>query len=100
MKARERFLKDMTTDAPAISPLGMHLNYMRSLGDDGAQGAETLVADMLEVFTSDAGLRVLKLMEKSILLTGQPNGSSDSALREMNAMRNLVLDIRRIVAHG
>ncbi len=96
-KAKAKFLSDMREEGPVQSYLAAHLNWMR---DENADGAEQLHADIIETFTTDAGLRVLKLMEKSVLFAGAPNGSSDSALREMNAVRNFVLEIRRLVSHG
>lgn len=95
----KRVQRQMRNERPALSPLGDYLNWMRNQGKEGAESAEVLSADIIETFTTDEGLRVLKLFEKAVLQVGQPNGSSDSALRELNAVRNFVLEIRRIVAH-
>lgn len=96
-KAKSAFLAEMRQEAPVQSYLSAHLNWMRG---ENPEGAEQLHADIIETFTTEKGLRVLKLMEKSVLYAGAPNGSSDGALREMNAVRNFVLEIRRLVSHG
>ena len=96
-KPKDKFLADMRREAPVHSILGIYLNWMRS--EDPAM-TDSLEADMIEVFSGDAGLRVLKLLEKSVLFAGIPNGAHDSALREANAVRNFVLEIRRIVSNG
>jgi len=96
-KAKDKFLGDMRQEMPIQSHLSDYLNWMR--GED-ANSAEQLHADIIATFTTQEGLRVLKLMEKSVLNSGAPNGSSDSALREANAVRNFVLEIRRLVSHG
>ncbi|WP_120636029.1 hypothetical protein [Ruegeria sp. EL01] len=95
--AKTKFLRDMRDEAPVQSYLATHLNWMR---EENPDGAEQLHADIIETFTTEQGLRVLKLLEKSVLYAGVPNGSSDGALREMNAVRNFVLEIRRLVSHG
>ena len=97
MKPKDRFLNDMRRDMPAMSALSHYLNWVRGQDAEAAQGLE---ADIMEAFSTDAGLRVLKLFEKSVLLVGQPSNSTDGALREMNAVRNFVLEIRRYVANG
>ena len=61
---------------------------------------DLLLKDMRATFTSDEGVRVLMLLEKSVLLAAIPNGSGEGALREHNAVRNFVLNLRRLVAHG
>lgn len=98
--AKTRFLAEMQTEMPTLSPLGVYLNHLSSIGEQGAAAREQLEADLIETFTSETGLRALKLFEKSVLLSAQPNGSSDGALRETNAVRNFVLEIRRLVSHG
>ena len=96
-KARSRYLKSMREAPPAQSSLGKYLAWM---GQENPDGAEKLTNDLTQVFTTEEGLRVLKMMENSVLLAGVPDGAPDSALREMNAVRNFVLEIRRIVSHG
>ena len=96
-KAPSKFIKSMQGEAPVQSYISAHLNWMRGENPDGA---ENLHADIMETFTSEGGLRVLKLMEKSVLFAGVPNGAPDSALREINAVRNFVLEIRRLVSNG
>jgi hypothetical protein len=96
-KPRDKFLADMRREAPTDSMLGVYLRWMR--GEDPILAA-TLEADVIEVFSDEAGLRVMKLLEKSVLFAGIPNGAPDGALREANAVRNFVLEIRRIVSHG
>jgi hypothetical protein len=94
---KDRYLEDMRADHPVQSYLTAHLGWMRS---ENPEGAEKLTADIAKVFTTEEGLRVMKLMEKSVLFAGVSNGASDSALREINAVRNFVLEIRRIVSNG
>lgn len=96
----KKFIKDMQQEAPAHSQLGQYLAWLRAQGTEGAEAAEILEADLQETFRTDAGLRVLKLFEKSVLLQPVPNGSSDGALRESNAVRNFIHELRRIVSHG
>lgn len=96
-KPRDKYKSDMQNEAPTHSMLSVYLNWMRS---ENPESAASLEADMAETFTTEQGLRVLKLLEKSVLFAGIPNGSSDSALREANAVRNFVLEIRRFVARG
>lgn len=94
---RAAMLVDMRREAPVLSMLDVYLNWLRS--EDPAY-ADALEADMIDIFTSEEGLRVLKLLEKSVLFAGIQNGSPDGALREANAVRNFVLNIRRIVGNG
>jgi hypothetical protein len=82
---------------PVRTALSAYLDWMRQEHPDEAEGLE---ADIAEAFTTETGLRVLKLLEKSVLKVAQPNGASDGALREMNAVRNFVLDIERIVSNA
>lgn len=96
----ERFKAQMRTEVFTSSQLDDYLRHLRNVGEGGPEMAEALEADVIETFSTDAGLRVLKLFEKSTLLTAQPNGCSEGALREANAVRNFVLNIRRIVSHG
>lgn len=95
--SKDRFLQDMQGDRPVQSYLTAHLAWMRA---ENPEGAEKLSADIAKTFTTEEGLRVMKLMEKSVLFAGVQNGASDSALREINAVRNFVLEIRRIVSNG
>lgn len=88
---------DMRAEQHAHSFLGRHLNWLR---DQDPAISESLTVDLVECFTTDQGLRVLKLFEKSVLHYAAPDGSSDSALREINAVRNFVLEIRRLVGNG
>lgn len=99
-KAKDKYLKSIALhDHMVLSPLTMHLTQLRA-SKEGSETADLLEADLIEAFTTESGLRALMLLEKSVLCAGVPNGASESALREMNAVRNFVFDIRRIVAHG
>lgn len=97
---KDKLLRDMQGSEQIPAELSRHLAFLRSMGPDGAEAANLLTADMIETFTSESGLRVLKLFEKAVLQTSLKNGASDGALRESNAVRNFVLDLRRIVANG
>jgi len=94
---KHRVITDLQKDMPASGFLSEYLNWMRS---ENPRGSDTLEADIIETFTSKEGLRVLKLFEKAILYRPIPDGSEDRALRESNAVRNFVLEIRRIVSNG
>jgi hypothetical protein len=96
-RLRDKLFSDMRRDRSSPGYLGAYLAYMRS---ENPEGAEAIEADVMSIFSSDEGLRVLKLLEKSTLFSSLKNGSDDRALREMNAVRNFVLEIRRIVSHG
>jgi len=101
LSPKSQMMERMKRDPPSpISHLGLYLADLASKGQEHAEVADTLTADLIEAFTSEPGLRVLILLEKSVLFAGLPNGASDGALRELNAQRNLVLEIRRIVANG
>ena len=90
----------MRQQPDGTSAITEYLNWMRSQGDEGAEAADLLHADIQETFKSETGLRVLILMEKSVNNRVLPDGSSEGALREHNAIRNFVHDLRRNVAHG
>lgn len=95
--AKARMMAEMKQEAPVQAHIGTYLNWLRA---ENAAGADSLEADIVETFTTETGLRVLKLMEKSVLYAGVPNGAPESALREVNAVRNFVLEIRRLVSNG
>jgi hypothetical protein len=95
------YLKSVRKDPVApLSQIGRYLNEVRSMGQDGAESAALLEADLIETFSTETGLRVLIMLEKAVLHVALPPGSPEGALREINAQRNLVLEIRRIVANG
>lgn len=94
------YLQEMRLDNTALSYISGYLNDIRSRGEEGPDIAASLEADMIECFTTEAGLKVLKLFEKAVLLSAPKANAPDSALREMNAVRSFVLEIRRIVANG
>lgn len=96
-KAKAQYLKGMAQELGGHSFLGKYLNWMKS---ENPEGAEDLVDALHATFTTDEGLKALMLMEKSVLYVGVPDGSPDGALRELNAVRNFVLEIRRYVSHG
>lgn len=96
MAAKDKFLADMRREKSAPGFIGSYLAFVRETDPKAADFLET---DLALTFTSENGLRVLKMLEKSVLTMTVPNGSSDCALRELNATRNLVAEIRRIVAH-
>lgn len=98
--AKKRYLDDMKKEMSCHSPLGEYLVHLRSMSAEGGETADFLEADLIETFQTEAGLRVLKLMEKAVLFRGVPNGSSEGALREINAVRNFVMEIRRLVSNG
>lgn len=96
-QAKHKLLADLRKEMPAPGFLSSYLAWMRT---ENPEGADLLEADLAEIFSDEKGLRVLKLMEKSILNRVEKLGASDSALREINAVRNFVAEIRRYVAHG
>ena len=98
---RSKYIKSIQRDPVApLSLIGRYLNDIRGMGQDGAEMVASLEADLIETFTTETGLRVLVMLEKAVLHVALPPGSSEGALRESNAQRNLVLEIRRIVANG
>lgn len=96
-RAKAKFIEEMRREMPVQSYLGQYLVWLNS---ENPEGAELLKEDLRKTFHTEEGLRVLKMLEKSVLHVGVPNGASDGALREMNAVRNFVLEIRRLVANG
>lgn len=97
MRGRPKAVERLKDEFSHQSMIG---GYLAKLGSESPEARDGLMADIYETFTTEQGLRVLMLFEKSTLLSGLPNGSTDSALREANAIRNFVLEIRRFVAHG
>lgn len=96
-KHKANLLNSMKSEMSSSGRIANYLAWMRA---ENPQGAQSLEDDIAKTFTTDEGLRVLLLFENSILKSELPNGSDDRALREHNAVRNFVLEIRRIVAHG
>lgn len=99
-KLRQRMIERMKDELPSDSPLGKYLMHLKKSGGDGPAAAEELMGILVDTFTTENGLKTLILFEKAVLLAALPNGSPDGALRENNAVRNFVLEIRRIVANG
>ena len=95
--ARKKFTEDMRREMPSLGFIGDYLNWIRN---EDPVASDRLEADLVATFTSPEGLRVLKLFEKSILYRPIPDGVSDCALREANAVRNLILEIRRLVSNA
>ena len=101
MPPRSKYIKGMQADPVSpTSQVGHYLNSLRGMGQEQAESADLMVADLIETFTTESGLRVLLMLEKSVLHVALPPGSSEGALREINAQRNLVLELRRLVAYG
>lgn len=96
LTARREAKQRMQMDPAGNSMLG---GYLAEMDRRNPEGADQLRADLAETFNTDEGLRVLILFENAVLKSALPNGSSDSALREANAVRNFVLEIRRIIAN-
>jgi hypothetical protein len=96
---RNRHRNDAAGDVSRMSFIGRHLMVM-SETPEGAESAEILRNDIAELFGTERGLRVLTLFEKSVLYHSVEDGSDERALRESNAVRNFILEIRRIYAHG
>lgn len=96
-RAKAQYLQGMTQERGAHSFLGKYLAWM---GSENPEGADELRDVLHSVFTTDDGLKALIFMERSVLYVGVPDGAPDGALRELNAVRNFVLEIRRIVSHG
>lgn len=74
--------------------------YLQRLRAEQPEAADSLEADLEELFSTDQGLRVLKLFEKAVVFYAFPPGENDCALRELNAVQHFVLEIRRFVANG
>ena len=74
--------------------------YLQALRKVNPAGADSLEADIVDVFSTEKGMRVMTMLEKAVLLVGTPEGISDCALREWHGARNLILEMRRLLAHG
>lgn len=96
-EARKAMLADMKAEMPQTTYLMQYLAWMHA---ENPKGADSLEADLIDIFSDDKGLRVLKLFEKAVLLRPMPSSADDRALREWSAVRNFVLEIRRIIANG
>lgn len=98
--AKKKYLDRMKQDPAPYGSKGFVTEYLAEMRKRSPEGAEVLEADIIEIFSSEAGLRVLKLFENSILFRSIPIEESDRALRSHNAVRQFVLELRRIVAHA
>lgn len=96
-KARDAFLSDIKKEKSYPGLIGGYLAWFRQ---NDPEAAASLEADIIQTFTSEEGLRVLKLLEKAVLMVALDQDASVGALQQLNANRNLVLEIRRIVANG
>lgn len=81
-------------------PPNVLTSFLAHLSTDSPELAERYYADIHACFASEAGVRVMELLEKAVLINPAPPGSSDRALREQNGQRLLIAEIRRIVKHG
>lgn len=91
----------MREERSATGQIASYLAWMSAEGGDkGPEIVQQLEADLMETFSTEAGIRTLIMLEKAILLSSVANGVDDRALREANAVRNFVLELRRYVAHG
>lgn len=98
-EAKDRYLAGMRNDRIVLSPLSEYLTHVETV--PGAEKtADQLRAIIADTFTSEIGIKALMLFEKAALNAVVPNGGSESALRETNAVRNFVADIRRIVSNA
>lgn len=99
---RLKVYQDKLTDSvrkerPAYGYITDYLVWMRSENAEGAEALEDMMADLL---SSENGIRFLILLEKSVLHHTVPLDASDGALRELNAVRHLVTEIRRYATNG
>ena len=81
-------------------PPNVLTSFLAYLREDSPELADRYFADIHACFTTEAGVRVMELLEKAVLLTPEPPGCSDRALREKNGQRLLIAEIRRIVKHS
>lgn len=95
-KVRDR-LKQKLGFNPTVSPISAYLAQLRVENPDGA---DKIVAGMIDIFTSENGRKFMNLLDISILQISLNPEVSDRALREHNAHRNLVNDLRRIISNG
>jgi hypothetical protein len=79
---------------------GILTTYLEWMRRENPSGSESLEADIAMTFGTESGLRVLKLLEKAVLNSPVPLGASDSALREINAARHIVNELRRYASNG
>lgn len=101
MRAAEKKRAQMRNERSAPGRIASYLGWMnKEGGKEGPAASESLAADIAATFSTPEGLRTLIMLEKATLLSSVPDGADDRALRESNAVRNFVLEIRRYVAHG
>lgn len=98
--AKRKYIDRMKQDMSPIGSKGFITEYLAAMRQANPEGADLLEADLVEILSSEKGLRVLKLLENSVLLRSIPVEASGRALRSHNAVRQFVLEIRRIVAHA
>lgn len=94
-REQRRQARDVLSQA-AIANGGYLTEYMATRSPEGREQAE---ADLVQVFTSEEGLRVLNLMRIAVSLRCDPLGADDRALRETNAIRNFVAELTRIATN-
>ena len=97
---RERALAQMRQSRANSAALNGYLAHLRTLGPEGVAAAEENEKNLVDLFSSDLGIKVLIFLQKSVLESSLPPDANDSALREHNGVRNFVLELRSIVAHG
>ncbi len=87
---------------PAMSetPPNVLTSFLGHLREAEPALADRYFADIHACFATEEGTRVMELLEKAVLLTPEPPGCSDRALREKNGQRLLIAEIRRIVKHS
>lgn len=90
-------IRNRTPLDPVHSPLSAHLAHLQAKNPKGAAQIRAIIIDL---FTSDNGLKFMNLLDIAVLQISLEPGVSDSALRELNAQRNFVNDLRRIIAYG
>lgn len=101
MNSRSKIVRDLRSLADKdVSSPGAITDYLIRLGQENPRGEEGLRRDLVETFSTESGARVLILLTKSLVDRAQPLDASDRALLADNALRNLAMEIRRLVANG
>lgn len=98
-KQVDAFLKALrleTLGAPT-SPISL---FLAKMAEDQPKEAELLRQDIQQIFGTEQGARVLILLKNAVLMASLPAEASDRALREHNAQKTLINDLRRIVANA
>ncbi len=81
-------------------PPSVLTSFLAHLSTDEPEKAQQYFDDIHTCLNTKEGINFVNLLEKAVLINPAPPGCSDRALRELNGMRLIVADFRRIARHG